>query len=383
MTISRRPALRTLGVLVLLVALSATLAFPALATPAPKRPHPHRKPWPITLTVQTVPILAGLRVQFDDRTQTTDSRGRVRFTEEHNFAPHTLRLLDRSAKLKDSRARFVRWAGQRDPDQAFASTVRGLPMRMSYTVAAAFAVQRPIVASLVTVRGEPVDPSRISAITLRSGREGVVNVPASGQVWLDAMVPVYRNSAIVLEPEIYSLTSVIVGGTNTVDAGRQKFAPAKTNRPVFRTKFFNLTVTAHDLLFKGATGQAARVTYPDGSVHTLPFRPNGTVLVSDLPRGSYQVTVLGGGTPLPDELVLSRDTTVDLPIATHRDYGAIALTLLAIMAALALIGRGRRHGLALVRRLNPLHRRRRGATAPPDQADRADQADEKRKYETV
>jgi hypothetical protein len=247
---------------------------------------------------------------------------------------------------------------------------------MSYTVTAAFAVQRPIVTRLVTGQGKPVDPARVSSVTLRSGREGVVNVPASGRLWLDALVPVYRNSTIALKAETYSLTSVIVGGTNTVDAGRQKFSPATTSTPVFRTKFFNLTVTAHDLLFKRSTGNAARVTYPDGSVHTAPFGPNGTVTVPDLPRGTYQVTVLGGGTPLPNELVLSRNTTLDLPIATHRDYGAIGLTLLAIMTGLVLVGRGRRRMLALARRLVPRARADHEVPTP-------DPGRPERKYETV
>jgi hypothetical protein len=300
----------------------------------------------------------------------------VKFTEEHNFAPHVLRLLDTSAKYRDGRVRFVRWAGQRDPDQAFAGVVKGLPMRMSYTITAAFAVQRPIAATLVTLQGKPVDPSRVSAVTLRSGREGLVTVPASGKMWLDAMVPVYRNSAIALEEETYSLTTVMVGGTNTVDAGKQKFSPMVTNHPVFRTKFFNLTVAAHDLLFQGATGDAAQVTYPDGSVHTFPFGPKGSVTLSDLPRGSYQATVIGSGTPLPNELVLSRDTALDLPIATHRDFGALGLTLLAIMAGLVLIGRGRRSGLALLRRLNPWRRSGPGASPPG-------RSDHERKLETV
>jgi hypothetical protein len=365
--------------MLLVIALQAAGAVGAAATPAPKRPHPHRKPWPITLTVRTVPVLPGLRFRLDDQTRVADADGQVRFTEEHNFAPHTLRLLDTALRQRDQRLRFVRWAGQRDPNQAFDPTVTGLPMRMSYTVTAAFAVQRPVQTSLVNVQGKPVDRSRVTAVTLRSGRDGQVTVPASGQLWLDAVVPVYRNSAIAQVAQTYSLTSVIVGGTNTVDAGRQKFAPARTTTPVFRTKFFTLTVTAHDLLFAGPTGTAARVTYPDGSVHTARFAANGRVTVPDLPRGTYQVTALGGGTTLPNQFVLSRNTTVDLPVATHRDYGAIGLTLILIMIGLVLVGRGRRRVLALLRR-SPLRR-----SSPPGRtaagSEAADAAGQE--YETV
>jgi hypothetical protein len=151
--------------LLLLALLQVTLGLPAMATSAPKRPHPHRKPWPITLTVQTVPALPGLRFRLDDTLMTADAHGRVRFTEEHNFSPHTLRLLDTALEQSDRRLRFIRWAGQRDPNQAFSSTVTGLPMRMSYTVTAAFAVQIPVVTRLVNGAGTPVEPSRVSSVS--------------------------------------------------------------------------------------------------------------------------------------------------------------------------------------------------------------------------
>jgi hypothetical protein len=352
------------GIRVLLLAALCLVSTPQLAlaassaqasvlqlTPAPKRPHPHRKPWPITLTVQTVPALPGVRLRFDDRIVSTDAQGRAAFTEEHNFAPHLLTLLDTSVRGPGHRLHFARWAGQRDPDQAFRTTVSGLPMRMSYTVTAAFAVQRLVAARLVDERGQRVDPARVSALTVRTSRGDVVSLPASGRIWLDAVVPVYRNSAIELQTQTYSLISVVVGGTNTVDSGRQKFQPATMSNPVFRTKFFRLTVVAHDLLFKSSTGEAARVTFADGTVHTLQFGASGRVILTSLPRGTYQVTLSGGGTPLPAELVLSRDTTVDVPVATHRDYGAIGLLLAGLGLGLLVIGRGRHNVIAALRGL--------------------------------
>jgi hypothetical protein len=250
-------------------------------------------------------------------------------------------------------------------------------MRMSYTVTAAFAVQRPVVTSLVNGEGRPVDPERVRSVTLRSGRNGPVTVPSSGRLWLDEIVPVYRNSSIALVPQTYSLISVIVNGTNTVDAGRQKFAPATVTDPVFHTKFFDLTVTAHDLLFMGQTGTAARITYPDGSVHTARFADDGRVTVPDLPRGEYEVTVLGGGARLSNTFVLSRDTTLDLPVATHRDYGALGLALAVIMIGLVLIGRWRRRMLALLRRWSGAWRRPRAGT------DAEATSETGREYETV
>jgi hypothetical protein len=364
---------------VLVIVVHMAAALPALATPAPKRPHPHRKPWPITLTVRTVPVVKGIRVRLDDQTRVTDSRGVVTFTQEHNFRPHALRLLDTSKVIPGRRLTFARWAGQRDPDQAFRATVNGLPMRMNYTVTAAFAVQKPVTINLVNLQGRPLDRSRVSAVTLRSGRAGVVEVPASGKLWLDAVVPIYRNSSIALENETYSLTTVIVGGTNTVDSGRQKFTPSTTPTPVLTTKFYTLRVTAHDLLFKGRSGNSARITYPDGSVHTMPFGPSGIVEIPDLPRGEYQVNVVGSGTALPNQLVLSRDTTLDLPLATHLDYAALVLAMAALMAGLVLIGRGRRRLMVALNRVRPGQQNGNGR----DEDDTSPHPGAGRTYETV
>ena len=311
------------------------------ATPPPKRPHPHRKPWPITLTVRTVPALPGLRLAFDGTVRRTDAAGRVTFTEEHNFRPHQLGLLDTKVNSPDRQLKFVRWAGQRDPLQAFRPTVTGLPMRMSYTVTAAFAVQYRVSIGLIDGHGAWVPPGRVSDITLRSGVGSAVRVQPGATFWLDAVVPSYRNSAIALVDEVYSLTSVMVGGTNTVDAGRQRFQPAHKTRPVFRTKFYDLGITAHDLMFSGRTGTAALVTYPDGTQHRVEFDANGHARLLNLPRGSYRITLDGGGTTVPSQLVLSRNAEVDLPVLTHRDYGVGVLAIAGLGAGLLLVGRGR------------------------------------------
>ena len=343
----RRPGRRPRALAAALAALTAvaTAALVAGADPAaaatPRRPHPHRKPWPITLTVRTVPPVPSARVAFDGQVARTDERGVARFTQQHNFRPHTLQLLDVSRAGPEQRLRFVRWAGQRDPNQAFRPTVTGLPMRMSYTVTAAFAVQYPVTPRLVDRAGAGVDPARVSAVRIRSTTGTLLDVPVSGRIWLNGVVPVYRGSTIGLAREKYSLQSVMVSGANTVDAGQVVFQPVDDRSPTFVAKFFSLSVRAHDLMFKNPTGRAARITFPDGTLHTVSFDPHGRVTLRGLPRGRYLVSLEGGGTPLPKELVLSRDTRVDLPVATHRDYGTVLGSLLALLVGLLLLGRGR------------------------------------------
>jgi len=342
--VSRRRRVRTgrrVGAGFVAAFLLVVVTTQAADAAVPRRPHPHRKPWPITLTVRTVPPVPDVRVWFDGRTARTDKNGLATFTEQHNFRPHTLKLLDTSVAGSDQRLRFVRWAGQRDPNQAFRTTVTGLPMRVSYTVTAAFAVQYPVAPKLVDRAGAAVDPDRVSVVRIRSTTGALLDVPVSGRIWLDGVVPVYRGRSIGLREEKYSLQSVLVSGTNTVDAGQVSFRPVQNRSPVFVAKFFTLSVSAHDLLFKNPAGRAARITYPDGTLHTVPFDAHDQVTLRGLPRGPYVVSLDGGGTPLTKELILSRDTHVDLPVATHRDYAALGGSMLGILLGLLLVGRGR------------------------------------------
>ena len=328
---------------------------------APVRPHPHRKPWPITLTVQTSPVLAGIRIGFDGRVARTDAAGRASFTQQHNFLPHTLRLVDTSRVTPQRRFRFVRWAGQRDPDQAFRPSVSGLPMRTNYTVTAAFSVQFPVSAAFVDPQGLPVSPAGISSVRIRTAAGTLLGIPSAGTIWLDGQVPMYRDSTIQTAITSYSLYSVIVGGTNVVDAGRQRFEPARDRRPKFTTKFFDLTVRAHDLLFGNAAGTAASVVFPDGSRHVLDFGRARVVALTHLPRGTYTVDVAhGGGTTIPRQFVLSRSTDVDLAVATPPDYALIGAIGLMATVGLVLVGRARAR---MVRAVQGLSARGRGDQA--------------------
>jgi hypothetical protein len=324
-------------VLVLILGLLQTL--PAEAA-RPRRPHPHRKPWPITLTVRTVPPLPGVRMTVDGVALVTDAHGEVAFTQEHNFRPHQLLLLDVVVKRGNRQYRFVRWAGQRDPDQAFRRVVTGLPMRANYTVSAAFAVQLPVTFRFVDLQGTTVPVQRITRARLRTSTGGTLGVPLTGPLWLEALVPEYRSSQIDLKPATYALADVMVGGSNTVDANQQRFQPATSPAVVtFVTKFYDLTVRSHDLLLRHPTGRGAVVTCPDGSRRAVTFGPSGTGTLTNLPRGRYTVELTGSGTAIPRQVMLSRSATVDLAVATQGTYGLIGTTILVIVLGLLLLGR--------------------------------------------
>lgn len=331
-----------------------TSAAPPQHTTGAPRPHPHRKPWPVTLTVQTVPALPNVRLTLDGQPLTTDANGRASHTEEHNFDTHTLTLMDTAVSSPDRRYRFVRWSGQRDPDQAYRPTVTGLPMRADVTVTAAFAVQYPVTVRFVDGQGRPVDPGTIGAVTLKSDTGAMLNLPTSGTAWLDGVLPKYEKSALVTGQVRYSLQSVVMRGTNVVDAGRQQLEPGSNPTPTFTLQFHDLTIQAHDALFDGAAGSTVALTYPDGTVHTAAFGPDHTVTLRRLPRGPYSVRLKGAhGVTLAEHLVLSRDAAVDLTVVSRADLAAIGAAAALLAVGMLLLGRTglRRYLRSIPRRL--------------------------------
>ena len=307
----------------------------------PRGDHPHRKPWPITLTLNTVPALPGVHFTFDGHVLVTAANGRATYTAEHDFVPHTLTLTDTSLQVTDRRYQFSRWAGQRNPSQAFTHTVTALPLRQNYAITAAFTVQRQVTPRFVEVNGSSLDMSRISAITVKSDTGQVVNLSPTGAAWLDGMRPAYHHSALTADPAIYSLQSVMVSGTNVVDAGRQTFKPATNNAPTFITQFYDLVITGHDALFKTAMGKQAIVTFPDGTKRTVTLNAHHTATMPNLPRGTYTVRLkAGNGIVAADQFALSKDKTVDVAVISLVDIAVLIAA--ALVAALALIAIGRR-----------------------------------------
>jgi hypothetical protein len=333
---------------------------PAATHPGISRPHPHRKPWPITLTIKTVPSLAGVHFTFDGKPLVTGANGMTSYTAEHDFARHRLSVTSNYVTISDHRYQFNRWAGQRDPNQAFSHTVSGLPLRTNYLVTAAFTVQQQVLPRVVRQDGTPLDSTEVTAITARSDSGAVVALPLTGPTWLDGFRPAFHHSVLSAEPVSYSLQSVMVRGTNVVDAGRQTFKPSATGNPTFTTQFHDLVITGHDAIFKSGRGTSATVTFPDGGKLTVPLNAEHTALLRDLPRGKYQVVIEAGRSIVGvQQFSLSKDKTADLTVISALDLMILFGALLLIALALLTIGR------QYWRRLLGRSHRQRGDVLPP------------------
>ena len=329
----------------LVTGLALTAAGPAAADQA--RPlDPARaslQPWPITLTIRTVPALAGIRFAFDGVQLVTNRQGVASFTERHNFSEHTLALKQTEVGVSGRRYTFLRWAGQRDPDQAFRPTVHGLPMRADYSVTASFAVACAVTPRLVEQNGTSLPAGQVSRITLLSSLGQTVTLSPSGTTWLPCASPAYRDSRLSSHSVQYSVQSVVVGGTNVVHAGVERFSPGQTPEPRLTGFFYALTITAHDAMLGGALGSYALLTMPDRTVRRVELGPRHIATVGDLPLGDYQVQVKAGGATVSAMTVhLSRDQTANLPAVSRIDIVIVGAALAVGIAGAPLLSRTRR-----------------------------------------
>jgi hypothetical protein len=355
------PRTRSSGTAPTALALTSAATVPAaaavMATPPPRRPHPHRKPWPVTIEMRTVPALPGVRMTFDGGEYATGPDGSLKVTGEHDFHQHTLKLVDTTINSATRHYQFVRWIGQRDPDQAYRPSVTGLPRRADYTVTAVFRVLYPFMPVVVDTAGAPVPMTSIDALTVRGDDGRVVRVKPGARTWLVGEVPSYRSGEVHVRRVGYSVQSIVVDGANTVDEGQQAFHPADAHAAPFVAKFFDLHVSARDALFHRRLPGTVRVTMPNGELLETPLGHDGTAVLPHLPRGAYTVDVAGSGTGVPTRVVLSRTSRTEVVVATTTDKATLGAGALAFAGGLLLLGRGR-----------ALHRRLLRVVVPPGRA---------------
>ena len=285
----------------LAVALSGVVVIApvlAVAAPGPARAAT-AAPWPVTLTIRTIPALPDVRFELDGVALTSGPDGTAAHTGQHNFSQHTLRLLDSTIVRQDRQYRFTRWAGQRDPDQAFRATVSGLPMRADYAITAAFSVWCPVTPRFTDQHGRVLDPAQIAQVTVRSDTGQPVTFGRPGRPGSSAPGPFPGTAHCAAKTCSTRCRAPWCPAPTSVHAGIQRFRPTRTRAPTIVGYFHDLTITAHDALFGGGTGQEALVTLPDHRVVAEPFGPGHAATLSNLPQGSYQVRVKAGGAMSP------------------------------------------------------------------------------------
>jgi len=201
-------------------------------------------------------------------------------------------------------------------------------------------VQYPAIPRVLTQRGAPVLDSDISSITVRDSAGRLSVLQPGRQAWLDGIVPSFQKNVLYAQPVGYSVQSVVVHGTNTVDAGKQRFDVTKTSFPSLTALFFDLTITGRDSLFGWAMGNRATLRYPDGTSMTVSLGSQHRAVVANLPRGKYQVTIAAPGSIVSDAKVqLSRTMAFQARTVTVLDLLTVLASAMLVAVLLLVLGR--------------------------------------------
>ncbi len=320
----------------------------------------------VTLTVRTIPALAGVRISVDGAVAMTNSAGELQISRPHDQGSHLLEIVDASIRHGGQQLSFVRWAGQKTEAQAFSSSLTDLPLRADYTLTAAFTAKQAVTPRFIDENGRVIDPSLVTVATARSDAGVVVNLRPGSPTWLDETRVNFSNNVLTVEPVSYSWQSVVIAGSNVIDAGRQSFVPGRDTTATVVGKFHDLTIQPYDALTGSPAGRTVAVTFPDGSVRTVEMDASRIATLKGLPRGTYLINVKAGRAIVAGRVIrLSRDSVVEVPVISLLDLSLFTSVITLLIIAVLLVGRAsmrqrllrpiRRLGRARMQKFVPAH----------------------------
>ena len=328
------------GVLRVGVLIGTLLAGVALATPAAAAPSP--KPREIV----TIPPTPGAQFTLDGQPLATNDRGVARALVAPSDGGHRIELLNPTTTGPAGTSEFVRWHGHGDADQGYTPALDGIRIDHRMRLQVAFQEKRTFHFAFVDQSQRPVDPARVSAVTLRSDANRTETVAGSGSLDLVTVRSGVGDGPPVAKESTYSVQSVMIDGTNVVNVGEQRFRPTQ-GEPVMQIVVLLRSVhfRVRDRFLGHPVPTTVRITYPDGRRFDLPTDAAGELVLQNLARGTYRVSAEGQAYAVDQELALSRSQFVDLNVLTYVDAIIAAGVALVALVVLLWVGtiRARRH----------------------------------------
>jgi hypothetical protein len=288
-------------------------------------------PYPI----QTIPAIKGVEIELQGKTYRTDSKGRA------TLRPVGLKTdqIKPRVKIADKRigptdwARFSRWYGRNT-----------ITFDHHYRISFSFR----------DLEGEPVDPSMVSSITVKS-RTGVrTELRENKSVWLQGTRVVPFTGQLVSKDIDYQVERAYVDGANVVNRAQQRFTPRTKRNLSVRLLFYPLKIVTKDAMFGTPVGEAVELRYPSGKTIKRDLK-DGEVTLPSLPRGTYDVKVVASGVSFTRPVSVSRKQEVELKVISYLDMLLAAGALVALAVGLLLARRP--HLTRAIRRRLRLERR--------------------------
>lgn len=307
---------------------------------------------PAVLEIQTVPPMSGVSfslVPDPDEDSANASAAQTFVSQEGGLALvgieklglYRVEVLPWQSPDPDVRAVFSRWVDSFSPSRQV--NISSATTRLE----AGFNVSQLVNLSFFDLGGESIDPERVESVTLKSTLGGHQTFDEAGPQWLQSGRVVRRRDGLDETQALYSIQSVMVGGSNLVNRSQQQFAPIEEQAWQIELMLYSVHISVRDALFRFPLGSAILLEFPDGRTERLPLESGGELTLDSLPRGEYVVGVEGPGISFSKTVALSRNQDVRLEFISYLDI--VVVSLLAILVTLGLLFIGRPQLLATLR----------------------------------
>jgi hypothetical protein len=288
---------------------------------------------PAIVRVDTVPATAGVTFQMDGRQFVSGSDGSASITINQSGVYRLDLLLDQYHN-PSQKVEFGRWS--EESYQPF----RDVVVPTNSPVQVGLNVFHKVSLKFVDLDGFPVDPSRITAISIRSIQGDAFTLKPGDTPWLPASRTAHRQIGLEETKLLYSVNSVTIDGSNTVNSAQQRFFAQIDSSWTISLLLYSLHVTSRDGVFAAPVGTSIDVVFPNGQVKNYPLDKSGALEIHALARGIYHISLIGTkglGTSTP--VALSRNQVVNLNIVTPLDLAAFGLVSIGLGLGLIIYGR--------------------------------------------
>jgi hypothetical protein len=302
---------------------------------------------PATIRVQTVPAIAGITFQMDGHHFVSGQDGQASISIDQAGTYRLDVLLDQYHD-PSQQIEFGRWS------QESYQPSRDVQVPDNEVIQVGLNIFHKMSMKFVDLDGLPVDPSRITSISIRSIQGDVFTLKPGDTPWLPASRTARRQTGLEETQLLYSVNSVMIDGSNVVNSAQQRFYVNTDDTWTISLLLYSLRVTAKDGLFASPIGTSVNILLPNGQTQNYPLDKSGILEIHSLARGIYRVSLLGVkglGTNTP--VALSRNQVVNLRIVTELDIAVVGLFGFLVAIGLIFYGRPRLLKLLLGRKHTP------------------------------
>ena len=159
--------------------------------------------------------------------------------------------------------------------------------------------------------------------------------------WIPASRVTRRRTGGLEEVKLlYTITQVMVDGSNVVNKSQQQFYAQPNGTWSISLLLYSLRVQSTDALFGSPQGKVLELQLPNGRIQTYPLDASGAAEMHELARGEYYFRVLGGnGLSTRSPISLSKDQAVTTKVISYLDMAVVLGAGLLLALALLLFGR--------------------------------------------